>query len=89
MERKVEEMINKIKTYFNLNHVYEFDITDITALIYTVCSIGVICGLNMNVLFFIGSTIATAFCWQAHKINLILLNVSLWFMNLYYVIQMI
>lgn len=82
-------MIKKIANYFNLNHAYEFDITDITALIYTICAVGVICGMDMTVLFFIGSTIATAFCWNARRLNLILLNVALWFMNLYYLINMI
>lgn len=82
-------MINKIKTYFHLNHAYEFDITDITALIYTICAVGVICGMDMTILFFIGSTIATAFCWQARRLNLVALNVALWFMNLYYFINFI
>lgn len=81
--------IGKIKKYFNLNRAYEFDITDITALIYTICAVGVICGMDMTVLFFIGSTVATAFCWNARRLNLILLNVALWFMNLYYLINMI
>lgn len=82
-------MINKIKTYFNLNRTYEFDITDITALIYTICAAGVICGCDMTILFFIGSTIATIFCWQAQRLNLVVLNVALWCMNLYYFINLI
>jgi hypothetical protein len=81
--------MNKIKTYFNLDRPYEFDVTDLTALIYTICAIGVICGVDMTILFFIGSTIATAFCLGARRINLVVLNVSLWFMNLYYLIIMI
>ena len=81
--------VGKLKTYFNLDRAYEFDITDITALIYTICAVCVICGMDMTVLFFIGSTIATAFCWQAKRINLVVLNVSLWFMNLYYLINII
>ena len=82
-------MIKIIVNYFNINHAYEFDITDITALIYTICAVGVICGCDMTILFFIGSTIATIFCLQAKRINLVVLNVSLWFMNLYYLINMI
>ena len=82
-------MIKKITNYFNLNRAYEFDITDITALIYTICSIGVICGMDMTILFFIGSAIATAFCWQARKLNLVLLNVALFMMNGYYLINFI
>lgn len=82
-------MIKKLKTYFNLDRPYEFDITDITALIYTACAIGVICGADMTILFFIGSAIATAFCLQARRINLVILNVSLFAMNCYYLIKLI
>lgn len=82
-------MVKRIKQYFNLNHAYEFDITDITALIYTICAVGVILGHDMTILFFIGATIATAFCLSARRINLVVLNVALWFMNLYYLIQLI
>ena len=81
--------MNKIKQFFHLDRVYQFDVTDITAIIYTICAIGVICGLDMTILFFIGSTVATVFCWQARRVNLIVLNVALWFMNLYYLIQLI
>jgi hypothetical protein len=81
--------MNKIKEYFNLDRPYEFDITDITALIYTICAMGVMLGADMTVLFFIGSAIATAFCWQARRLNLVLLNVALFAMNCYYLINMI
>jgi hypothetical protein len=81
--------MQQLKKFFNINRPYEFDITDITALIYTICAVGVICGCDMTILFFIGSTIATAFCLGARRINLVVLNVSLWFMNLYYLIIMI
>ena len=82
-------LIGKLKTYFNLNHPYEFDITDITAIIYTICAIGVIMGADMTIPFFIGSAIAIAFCWQARKLNLVLLNVSMFVMNGYYLINLI
>jgi hypothetical protein len=81
--------MNNIKTYFNLDRPYEFDITDITAIIYTICAIGVMLGCDMTVLFFIGSAIATAFCWQARRLNLVLLNVALFAMNCYYLICLI
>ena len=80
--------MNKIKNYFNLTRPYEFDVTDITSIIYTICAIGVMMGADMTILFFIGATIATAFCWQARRLNLLLLNISLWAMNLYYLIQL-
>ena len=82
-------MIKKIKTYFNLDHAYEFDITDITAVIYTFCAIGVMLGADMTVLFFCGSLIATTFCLQARRLNLVLLNVALFAMNCYYLINLI
>ena len=81
--------VGKLKAFFNLNRPYEFDITDITALIYTASAIGVMLGADMTVLFFIGSAIATAFCWQARRLNLVLLNVALFAMNCYYLINMI
>ena len=81
--------VGKIKQYFHLERAYEFDITDITALIYTICTIGVMMGADMTILFFIGSAISTAFCFGARRLNLILLNVSLFAMNGYYIINMI
>lgn len=82
-------MINKLKTFFNLNCAYRFDVTDITALIYVLCAVLVMCGINATIPFFIGATIATAFCWQARRINLVVLNVALWVMNAYNFIIMI
>jgi hypothetical protein len=81
-------MKNIIK-FFNLGRPYEFDITDITAVIYTICAMGVMLGADMTVLFCIGSAIATAFCWQARRLNLVLLNVALFAMNCYYLICLI
>ena len=82
-------MINKLKNYFELNRTYRFDVTDITALIYVLCAVLVMCGINATISFFIGATIATAFCWQARRINLVVLNVALWVMNAYNLILMI
>jgi hypothetical protein len=87
--KRAMTLIGKLKAYFNLNRPYEFDITDITCLIYTACAIGVMCGADMTVLFFIGSAIATAFCFQARRINLVILNVALFAMNCYYLICLI
>ena len=81
--------MKKLINYFDLEHKYVFDITDITAIIYTICAIGVMLGADMTVLFFIGSAIAPAFCFQARRINLVLLNVALFAMNCYYLINMI
>lgn len=81
--------MKKIADYFNLDRPYEFDATDLTALIYAICVIGGIMGANMTILWCIGASIATAFCWQAKKLNLIVLNVTLWVMNMWNLIQMI
>lgn len=82
-------MLKKLINYFELNKPYQFDITDIIAPIYTICAIGIMLGFNMNVLFFIGSAIATATCWKARKLNLVLLNGALFILNLYNVIMML
>lgn len=72
-----------MKKFFELNRPYKFDPTDLTALIYTVCAVLGIMGKDIGPLFLIGSTIGTAFCWQAHRINLVVLNVALFVFNLY------
>ena len=75
--------MGKIREYFELKGGYKFDVTDITALVYVLCAVLVMCGANATIPFFIGATIATAFCWQAKRINLVVLNVALWAMNVY------
>ena len=75
--------------FFELNKRYEFDITDVTSLIYVVCAVLGIMGGKPTVLFTVGSLIATAFCWQARRINLIVLNVALLVLNLFNVIKML
>ena len=82
-------MIDKLKKYFQLDRAYQFDVTDITALIYVLCAVLVIGGINATIPFFIGATIATAFCWQARRVNLVVLNVALWVMNAYNLYVMI
>lgn len=72
-----------MKKFFELNRPYKFDLTDLTALIYVVCAVLGMMGKNTSVLFLIGSTIGTAFCWKARRLNLIVLNVALFVFNLY------
>ena len=74
--------------YFELDRKYQFDINDVVAVIYALCAIGIMLGFNMNILFFIGSTIATAVCWKAKRLNLVLLNVAMFALNLFNVIKM-
>lgn len=82
-------MVQKLKKYFELTRPYHFDIGDLTALLYTICAIGCMLGYNMTVLFCIAATIGVAFCWQARRINLVVLNIALWVMNVYNLILMI
>lgn len=82
-------MFKKFVNYFNLNYPYEFDITDITAPIYALCAFGIMLGFNMNILFFIGSAISTATCWKARRLNLVVLNASLFLLNFYNIILML
>lgn len=77
-----------MKEFFDLKGKYKFNVTDLTALIYTICAVLGIMGANVTVLFFVGSAIATAFCWQAHRINVIILNVALFALNLVNVIKL-
>lgn len=81
-------MVTKLKNYFELNQKYKFDVTDLTAFIYVLCTILGIIGVNVTPLFLIGSAIGTAFCWQARRINLIVLNGSLFVLNLVSFIRM-
>lgn len=74
--------MTKIKNWFELNQKYKFEVTDLTTLIYVLCTILGIMGMNITPLFLIGSVIATAFSWQGHRINLVILNASLFILNL-------
>ena len=78
-----------MKNFFELNKPYRFDIGDLTALLYTICAIGCMLGYNMTILFAVAATIGVAFCWQARRINLVVLNVTLWVMNVYNLFTMI
>jgi hypothetical protein len=78
-----------MKQFFELNKKYQFDPTDLTAFIYLICTIlGTTTTINITPLFLLGSIIGTVFCWQAHRINLVVLNVSLMFLNLVNFIKM-
>lgn len=80
--------MTKIKNFFELNKPYKFDPTDLTATIYLLCTVLGIMGMNVTPLFLLGSAIGTAFCWQAHRVNLVVLNVALFVLNLVSFIRM-
>ena len=80
--------MTKIKTFFELYKPYKFAPTDLTATIYQLCTVLGIMGMNVTPLFLLGSAIGTAFCWQAHRINLVVLNVALFILNLVSFIRM-
>ena len=74
--------MKQIKEFFELRGKYQFDPTDITATIYVICTILCACGKDSSLLMLIGATIGTIFCWRAHRVNLIVLNVTLFVFNL-------
>lgn len=72
-----------MRKFFELTAPYKFEVGDLTAFIYVICVVLVFCGIDNSILFLIGSAVGTAFCWQAHRINLVVLNVALFIFNLY------
>ena len=74
--------MKRAKEFFELNGKYQFDLTDLTATIYVICTILCACGKDSSLLMLIGATIGTIFCWRAHRVNLIVLNVTLLIFNL-------
>lgn len=74
--------MKKLKEFFELNTTYKFDPTDVTAIIYVICTVLCALGIDYSILMLIGATIGTAFCWRAHRINLVVLNVTLLIFNL-------
>lgn len=77
-----------MKKFFELNKPYKFDPTDLTALIYLVCAVLGMMGYNVTPLFCVGAVIGTAFCWQARRINLVVLNVALLVFNIFNLVKM-
>lgn len=84
----MKNAILKLRDFFQLHGRYKFDPTDLTALIYVVCAAVGICGGNPTPLFLVGSIIATCFCWQARRVNLVVLNVALLVLNVVSFIRM-
>ena len=74
--------MKQLKEFFELKGSYKFDPTDLTAMIYVICTVMCGLGLNTSILMLIGSIIGTAFCWRAHRINLVVLNTTLFIFNL-------
>ena len=68
---------------------YQFDINDLICIIYVLCVVGIISGLNMTPLFFVGCIISFIACFKAKKINLVVINLAFVILNGYYLIQML
>ena len=68
---------------------YQFDINDLICIIYVLCVVGIISGLNMTPLFFVGCIISFIACFKAKKINLVVINLTFVILNGYYLIQML
>ena len=68
---------------------YVFDINDLICLVYVLCVVGIVCGLNMTPLFFIGCVVSFIACFKAKRINLVIMNLAFVVLNGYYLIQMV
>ena len=68
---------------------YRFDINDLICLVYVLCVVGIVCGLNMTPLFFMGCVISFVACFKAKRINLVIMNLAFVILNGYYLIQMV
>lgn len=81
-------MTKVLKNYFELNKPYKFDPTDVTAILYTICAVLGSLGYNVTILFLLGSIIGVATCHKAKRINLVVLNVALFGLNVVNFIKM-
>lgn len=70
-----------MKKFFELNKPYQFDINDVIAVIYVICAVMGICGMNATPLFFVGCLIGTIACIKCRRINLLALNGALLVLN--------
>ena len=68
---------------------YVFDINDLICLVYVLCVAGIMCGLNMTPLFFIGCVVSFIACFKAKRINLVIMNLAFVILNGYYLLQAI
>lgn len=68
---------------------YIFDINDLISILYVLCVVGIISGLNMTPLFFIGCVISFIGCFKAKRINLVVINLAFVILNGYYLLQML
>ena len=71
-----------MKKFFELNKPYQFDIGDVTAVIYLLCTVFGIMDYNITPLFLLGSAIGLATCWKAKRLNLVVLNGAMFILNL-------
>jgi hypothetical protein len=68
---------------------YVFDINDLICLVYLLCVVGIMCGLNMTPLFFVGCVVSFVACFKAKRINLVIINLAFVVLNGYSLIQMV
>ena len=68
---------------------YQFDINDLICIIYVLCVAGIISGLNMTPLFFVGCAVSFIACFKAKRINLVIINLAFVVLNGYYLFQML
>ena len=65
---------------------YKFDLSDISCIIYVICVVGIILGFNMTPLFLGGCIVSLIASIPARRINLIIINLAMICLNLFYLI---
>lgn len=67
---------------------YQFDPTDIVTVIYGLCVMGIVNGVNMNLPFTIGVIVSLVSVLKSGRLNLLLINAFMLILNIYNIITL-
>lgn len=73
-----------MKEFFELNAPYRFELNDLIAILYVLCAILGIMGIDATILFLSGSILGFIGSLKAHRINLLVLNSAFIVLNTFY-----
>lgn len=82
-------MMQKIKERFELGRRYQFDPTDLVAVLYVVAVVFTICGLGLvgTIIMSVGALISfVATCLFAKRLNLFVIGVVILVLNAYFLL---
>ena len=63
---------------------YKFDVTDIVAVLYGICVIGILQGLDMNLLFVIAVAVSLCANLRCGRLNILVINGLFLVLDLFY-----